>query len=312
MLSRRLIRIKTLQALYSYRQQEGDNWMKGRDQLTAGIFIFGECFLHLMQLPAALRSFLQSAAEIEQQKFFPDKDKLRRCALLNSVEPVMQLEQAVAASGLSCRYTWDQAALSFDTLWEDLQEQASVKDYLIFDAPPYTMQKDFLLSFFDYLMNASEFFNDLMEETYPAWYDDEVQLWRVTEKTLKSLQEDKPAQLPAPLRRSDEEVEFACRLFELVTRESETLESHIKPSSSNWETDRIAMVDMIILKMALAEMLWFEHIPVKVTINEYLDIAKNYSTPNSSRFINGVLDRLRLELQTEGRIVKSGRGLREN
>ena len=312
MLSRRLIRIKTLQALYSYRQQEGDNWMKGRDQLTAGIFVFGEFFLHLMQLPAALRNFLQSEADIEQQKFFPDKDKLRRCALFNRVEPAIQLEQAVAASGLACRYNWDQAALSFDTLWDDLQQQAFVKDFLIFDEPNYSMQKDFMLSFFDYLINASEFFNDLMEETYPAWYDDEVQLWRVTEKTLKALQEAKPAALPAPMRRSDEEVEFACRLFELVNRESETLENHIKPSSSNWETDRIAMVDMIILKMALAEMLWFEHIPVKVTINEYLDIAKNYSTPNSSRFINGVLDRLRLELQSDGRIVKSGRGLREN
>ncbi|MBU6323901.1 MAG: transcription antitermination factor NusB [Bacteroidetes bacterium] len=311
MLSRRLIRIKTLQALYSYKQQESDQVQRGKEQLLEQLFRFEAFYLFLLQFPAAFRDFLNSTAELERQKFFPDKERIRECMVLNSNSLAGLMEETVAKSGRNSNFNWDQAAESFDRVWSELKEQEFVRDYLVFEKPDFSMQREFLLQLYDYLMNASEFFNDLMEEQYPAWYDDEQQLWRVVYKTLEAAkEEDLP--LAAPMRKTDDEIEFSCELFALVCNREAEFESHIKKASSNWDTERIALVDMIIMKMAIAEFLHFPHIPPKVSINEYLEIAKEYSTPNSSRFINGILDKLRISLQEDGLMRKIGRGLREN
>jgi transcription antitermination protein NusB len=312
MLSRRLIRIKTLQCVYSFRQQEGLQIPKGVAQLEERIFTFGECYLFILQFPVALSGYLESMADIEKQKYFPDKERIRKLRFLSGSEPAIQLDAAVAASKRTCRFSWDTLAVSFDRVWEEIKDQPFISEYLIFEEPSYEMQRDLLLSLLDYLINASEFFNDLVEEQYPAWYDDEEQLWRVIEKTIKSLKPAATATLQKMLLPADDEVVFGKKLFEKVIGEDAHLQKLIQEASSNWDPERIALVDMIILKMALAEMLYFDNIPVKVTLNEYLDIARDYSTPNSSRFINGVLDNLRIDLQRNGMIVKSGRGLREN
>jgi N utilization substance protein B len=311
MLSRRLIRIKTLQALYSYKQQESDQVQKGKEQLLEQLFQFEAYYLFLLQFPAAFRDFLNSEADLERQKFFPDKDHIRQCLVLNNNGLASTLEETVAKSGRSSAFSWDQAAGSFDALWSDLKNQDFVRDYLVFDKPDFAMQQEFLLQLMDYLMNASEFFNDLMEELYPAWYDDEQQLWRVVYKTLEAAKGDQVT-LAATMRKTDDEIEFSTTLFALVCNREDALEAHIKKASSNWDTERIALVDMVIMKMAIAEFLFFPHIPPKVSINEYLEIAKEYSTPNSSRFINGILDKLRISLQEEGHMQKIGRGLRES
>ncbi len=311
MLSRRLIRIKTLQALYSYKQQESDQVQRGKEQLLQQLFRFEAYYLFLLQFPAAFRDFLNSIADMERQKFFPDKERIRECMALNNNALAGLLDETVSKSGRERSFNWDQAAESFDHLWNDLKEQEFVRDYLVFDKPDFSMQREFLLQLFDYLMNANEFFNDLMEEHYPSWYDDEQQLWRVVYKTLESAKEQQVT-LAATMRKTDDEIEFSCELFTLVCTHEEEFERHIKQASSNWDTERIALVDMVIMKMAIAEFLHFPHIPPKVSINEYLEIAKEYSTPNSSRFINGILDKLRISLQDEGLMHKTGRGLREN
>ena len=311
MLSRRLIRIKTLQALYSYHQQESDQVQKGKEQLLQQLFRFESFYLFLLQFPAALRDYLISEAELEKKKFFPDKEHIRECMVLNQNTMAAMLEETVAKSGRVSNFNWDHAAGSFDRIWADLREQDFMRDYLVFDKPDFAMQREFLLQLFDYLMNASEFFNDLMEKQYPAWYDDEQQLWRVVSKTLEGAEEDQIT-LAAPMRKTADEIVFSCELFEQVCTRDNEFETHIKKASSNWDTERIALVDMVIMKMALAEFLHFPNIPPKVSINEYLEIAKEYSTPNSSRFINGILDKLRISLQEDGLLRKSGRGLRES
>ena len=110
----------------------------------------------------------------------------------------------------------------------------------------------------------------------------------------------------------DEDFEYFETLFsETMSREYE-LETIISKRAKNWDASRMAMTDLVILKMALAEMMTFPSIPIKVTINEYIEISKNYSTPRSKQFVNGILDVLANELSSEGIIKKSGRGLIDN
>ena len=134
-------------------------------------------------------------------------------------------------------------------------------------------------------------------------------------RTLEQIREDdglKDLGLSELDREPAEEYAFATQLFRKCIEHSAEHEEAIAAKASNWESDRIAFSDMILMKMALTEARHFDQIPVKVTLNEYIEIAKAYSTPKSKNFINGVLDKLFIEMKKDGRIRKVGRGLLES
>jgi N utilization substance protein B len=106
-------------------------------------------------------------------------------------------------------------------------------------------------------------------------------------------------------------MKMALNLYDLVILNGNTYETYVSGVTDNWDPGRIALLDLLCIKLALAEFISFPHIPLKVSINEYLDIVQDYSTPNSGRFLNGVLDKLRISLTDNGTIAKSGRGLRD-
>lgn len=154
----------------------------------------------------------------------------------------------------------------------------------------------------------SEYFSDMMSDNYYNWTDDKSVIVGSVKKVLKSL--------PASGRFFDEHFpdsetidEFGENLLNKTIEGDTELLSYIKPTLKNWDHERLAILDMILLKMALIELLGFRTIPTKVTLNEYVEISKSYSTPKSKDFINGVLDRLMKQLEDEGKIKKEGRGL---
>ena len=150
-----------------------------------------------------------------------------------------------------------------------------------------------------------------MEDHYGTWYDDKSVVVGATKKTLKSLP-SKDEKFFMEYYPSDETVnEFGYQLFEKTLGSDDALLEYIRPTLKNWDTERLAIIDMILLKMAICELLNFSSIPTKVTINEYIDIAKNYSTAKSKDFINGILDRIMKDFGSEGLIQKEGRGLQE-
>ena len=156
-----------------------------------------------------------------------------------------------------------------------------------------------------------EFFNEIMEDHYGTWQDDKSVVIGSVKKTLKRLPEvdDEFINEYFP---SDETVnEFGFQLLEQTMKGDSALLEHIEPTLKNWDSERLAIIDMILLKMATCEFMSFESIPTKVTVNEYVDIAKNYSTAKSKDFVNGVLDRIMKDLTEKSLIKKSGRGLVE-
>jgi N utilization substance protein B len=151
---------------------------------------------------------------------------------------------------------------------------------------------------------------DYLEDTKLTWVDDLPIVNTAILKFLKKLKESTPQELKLPkLFKSPEDEEFGTDLFRKVYVNDEELSNEMQGKTPNWDKERIAEIDTILIKMALCEFLNFSSIPVKVTINEYLEIAKEYSTPKSSIFINGVLDKLSKEYQEENRLNKIGRGL---
>jgi N utilization substance protein B len=127
---------------------------------------------------------------------------------------------------------------------------------------------------------------------------------------FKQLSSDKQSGLPFPdFTKNQEDILFGRELLEKVIAKDEDLQKELEGKTPNWDADRIARLDNVVLKIAIAELLFFPQIPTKVTINEYLEITKDYSTPNSNNFVNGVLDKLVKEFSHEKRLNKSGRGL---
>ena len=165
------------------------------------------------------------------------------------------------------------------------------------------------------LIFKSELIQSFMEEADLNWEEDRTIVKSVLLKTVKSIQ---PDQDPKNLEISgisynwEEDNRFFKDLFKTTANSDKEFEKMISAKAKNWEIERIASLDKIILKMAISELINFPSIPVKVTINEYIEISKLYSTPKSRHFINGILDVLAKELKEQGVIKKSGRGLIDN
>ncbi len=310
MISRRLVRIKALQALYAWQQSSENSTQEAIDLLKKDIANFHNVYLFLLDWPFQLSQALQEKVEIEKSKFYPDNDKIRQLQLLSRISGIKHLHREVSAlMPIDFPFHWDELKNQVDEWYNLILQWPETKDLNIFDEPPISLQIPFLKTFFEEFINRSESFNQTLEEIYPRWSDDDPFVYREIVKTIESLKESgEITVLSAPLNTS-EEVEMAMSLVLTSARNSKQYEQLISEITDNWDPSRIASIDLIIIKLAITEFLHFPEIPPKATINEYLEITKNYSTPNSSKFVNGILDKLKKNLETQGMIKKSGRGL---
>jgi N utilization substance protein B len=189
-------------------------------------------------------------------------------------------------------------------------ESDAFNDYMATRTSDFNEDKDFVILMLKEFIAPNEKLYDYLEDTKLTWLDDLPIVNTAILKFLKKLKESSPQETKLPkLFKSPEDEEFGIDLFRKVYVNDEELSNEMQGKTPNWDKERIAEIDTILIKMALCEFLNFSSIPVKVTINEYLEIAKEYSTPKSSIFINGVLDKLSKEYQEENRLNKIGRGL---
>jgi len=310
MVSRRLVRIKALQALYAAEQAGESARAQCRQSLKTSILATYDVYVFLLELPHCLNEYLLSEQELERKKFYPDKEKIRRLGLLNNNRLASTIyDKTLRHKRRHFTAGWSDLGETFPSITDWLFEQDFTRDYYVFDAPDLAQQQTFLQEFYLHLLGTCEPFYLLMQELYGAWDDDESTVARELDKTLSSEPEN--ISLSAPYAEDEDEMKMALSLYDLVLLNGTVYETHVSSVTDNWDPGRIAMLDLLCLKLALAEFISFPHIPLKVSINEYLDIVKDYSTPNSGRFLNGVLDKLRVSLADNGTIVKSGRGLRD-
>ena len=180
-----------------------------------------------------------------------------------------------------------------------LAESTEYRSYISKPARDSKEEKEILEFILDKMMLADENFTSYMEDGFTNWEDDGEMVIQLLANLLQ-----KPGSADFKEMISGEKKEFAINLLKTVLEKSEHLQSLIIPKLKNWDPERIALLDMVLMKMGVSEFLYFETIPPKVTINEYIDLAKEYSTPQSGQFVNGILDNIHKELVTQGKMQK--------
>ena len=180
-----------------------------------------------------------------------------------------------------------------------LVETPEYKSYINKQARESKDEKEILEFILDKMLLAEENFTSYMEESFTNWEDDGEMVIQLLANLLQ-----KPGSADFKEMISGEKKDFAFNLLKTVLEKSEYLQSLIIPKLKNWDPERIALLDMVLMKMGVSEFLYFETIPPKVTINEYIDLAKEYSTPQSGQFVNGILDNIHKELVAQGTMQK--------
>jgi len=314
MLSRRLVRIKALQSVYGYRQSEDQSLDFLKTSYQQNIENLQKAYYHGLWFIKALDYFLLSEIDIETSKYFPEPERIRKFRLLanNSLIPILDASTDLEKQVKRMSISWDDEGEALHSFLKELIEKSFVQDYLVFEQPPFKVSQKFLIQLLEYAFGKSKVIIEAMENAIITWQDDKRVVVRALVSTLNDLEKETDI---LGLYRFEEhartEVRFGEKLASQVVKYEEellkTLQAHIK----NWQVDRIAQTDQIIILLAACEFLYFEDIPIKVTINEYLEIAKTYSTPQSSSFINGVLDSLKRQFERDGKLDKNAKGLRD-
>lgn len=311
MLTRRHIRVKVMQSLYAYSQSENDNINSEEKFLLKSMEEMYDLYLLLLNLFVEIKDHAADYLEKAQQKHLPseeDRDpnlKFVNNELVGLLETNPGLQNGIESRKLN---HWKNDDEYVAILWEEIKNSELYEDYMASRTGTFKEDKDFLIKVFKEIIAPNEKLYDYLEDKKITWIDDLPLVNTAIVKMLQKLQSGKETALTR-LFKSAEDKDFAVQLFRKTLLNDESLAQEMEGKTPNWDKERIADLDTILIKMAICEFLKFPSIPVKVTINEYLEIAKEYSTPKSSIFINGILDKLSKEYKEEGKLNKMGRGL---
>lgn len=314
MFNRRFLRIKVLQALYAYYQDETPNRTTHERAMFKSLDKAYELYIFLLALPNELRFYLDKELDKQQSKYFPEEEMIAPLKALHNNRCIAMLDQSqfVQLKSKDLKIKWTDTSDLFKNTWNDLKNNEEFRNYSKQPEHSFAEDKKLLSELYQVYIGESEFFEQYMDERYMNWEDDQVLVTNALLKTISQMKEDgKEEYILKDSALNEDDEQFMTDLFRKTIQQDDELTKLIGDKTKNWETDRIAVIDMLLMKMSLCEIMNFEHIPIKVSINEYLELAKLYSTPNSHGFINGVLDKIQLDLKKENRIHKQGRGLVE-
>lgn len=311
MLSRRTVRIKVLQLLYNLNRDSDLTFHQAKklywDQIDATFHLY---LFNLYSFIQVAKESLEDDAK-RKAKYLPtEEDRLFKPKLYDN--PIIRyLDTNTELLKLFKKYEFGSKADKdlFKNLYNEYLKEASYQQFLREETDNERILEE-LLNLYRFCRKNS-IFTELMEDHYFNWEDDNSVVIGATKKTIKACPNGND-RFFYDYYPEDETIKKFGETLLIKTFENDKYYSEmIGAQLANWDIDRVAIIDMILLKMAITEFLHFESIPVKVTINEYLDIAKLYSTPKSNEFINGVLVALQAKLESKNLIQKSGRGLLE-
>jgi N utilization substance protein B len=316
MLNRRYLRIKVYQALYAYGQGDHPSTAALEKELIQGIGRVHDLYLQLLLVFGELRHAAELRMEERKKKRLPTADDLnpsRRFVDNPLVKAIAQSER-LRAECEKRRLSWVGSMEVFTAMLRQLEESEEYKAYMADGAPSFAKDRAFAVQLFSERIANSESLQDVFEGRSIYWLEDLDLAAGMLKRALEQWREGQDADQVMEALTLDpvEERSFVSELFRNSIALDAEHEALIAAKASNWDAERIATSDMILMKMALTEARVFDQIPMKVSLNEYIEIAKAYSTPKSKNFINGVLDKLFAEMKADGRIRKVGRGLLES
>lgn len=312
MLNRRHIRVKVMQSIYAMHQHQSDSLEKEEKFLFQSIENMRDLYLLMLSALIEIREKEVEYIELASKKHLATKEERNpnKKFIDNKVLVALANSETINTAIEDNHITnWKKNDDIILFLIEAIKESKIYQNYMNKPSTSFDEEKYFVADIFSEIVAPNEKLYDYLEDCKLTWLDDVPAVNTLILKQIKQLKNEDDAFVLSKLYKDQDDKEFVKTLFRRTVLNEQELSKEYIDKTPNWDSDRIAELDTIILKMAICELLKFPSIPEKVTINEYLEIAKEYSTPKSSIFINGILDNLVKEFKEKGKLTKTGRGL---
>jgi len=311
MINRRHIRVKVMQSVYAMIKSYDDDVLKEEKFIKYSIKRMFDLYVLLLDLLVEVQKLAEEKQEISKKKYLATEEDLspnRKFVENKLIKKIAESSSLTLYKEAQNLDNWSKDDEYIKIIWDLLQNSDIFSEYLNSSDDSFNSDKDFVVTFFKEIVAPNSKLAEYFEGENITWVDDIpfVNTW-----VVRSLTKQKSANVfkLGSLYKNQDDQDFVTELFKKVILNHHSFENDIKIHTPNWETDRIADMDMILIKMGVCEFLNFPFIPTKVSINEYIEIAKDYSSEKSGYFVNGVLDKLSREFLKDKKIVKVGRGL---
>ena len=310
MLSRRLLRIKVLKSLYAHLKSDSTSLKASEKYLVESIDKAYDLYFQMLTLIVDVARYAEGRQEIAKQKMLATYEDLNpnRRFVDNGVVQLLANSDTLGDEIASRKLTWSRNPDTIKDIYNKLVETDLYKSYMAAQSSTFVDDRKFVEDFYTWIAD-DEALQDTLDEMSLLWNDDLSFALFMVVRTVSNLKRSHTDVKLLPQFKSEEDWEFSKTLLIKSLVQYEERQELVEKYTSNWDVERIAFMDNLIISVAITELLNFDSIPVKVTLDEWIDIAKYYSSPSSSTFINGVLDRAASELQESGQMTKAGRGL---
>lgn len=312
MLNRRFLRIKVMQALYSFFQHEKANTALFEKELFKSLDKIQELYLSILALVIDLHHTALMVIDESKNKHRPNAEdldpnlKFVNNSLLTSMISSSELKEQIEKRKIS----WQNDNDVVRRIFNEIRNGEEYKAYLALENAGVKEDREFIISIITEYLSENEVLISLFEERNIHWADDTFVAFNSVIRNFEDF--NGQFKMQPLLKDEKDDLDFMSMLFNKTIIYHQQFEELIGRHTQNWEVERIANMDMLLMEMALTEILYIPNVPVKASLNEYIDISKEYSTPNSKTFVNGVLDKIIAELKRDNKINKTGRGLKES
>ena len=307
MINRVLIRLKIIQVVYAYYKNSGKSIKAAEDEVFFSLSKAYDLYKFLLQLIAALTHYASDRIAFNMRKVRPTEEDINPNLKFVNNRIAIQIEQNEELKKFSdkSKLDWVNYSDFLRRLLDTIVESDIYKEYMASETSSYEEDRELWRKLYKNFIFDNEELDALLEELSLYWNDDKAIVDTFVLKTIKRFNEEEGAQQQLlPEYKDDEDIEFAHKLFKATIQNADVYREMMSDSSKNWDMTRLAFMDVVIMQTALAEVMTFPKIPLNVTLNEYVEIAKYYSTPKSSSFINGLLDTIIKKLKKEEKINK--------
>ena len=308
MINRVLIRLKIVQIIYAYYQNGGKNLDTAEKELFFSLSKAYDLYNYLLLLMVEVTKQANKKLNAAKNKLIPTKEELFPNTKFVENRFIAQLEvnKKLLDFAGNQKKTWENEADFVKSLCEQIMESDIYKEYMASETSSYEEDREVWRKIYKKIIFNNAELDQVLEDQSLYWNDDKEIVDTFVLKTIKRFEEKNGAkQELLPEFKDDEDQDFARRLFRRAILNSDYYRHLISENTKNWDLDRVAFMDVIIMQIALAEVLSFPNIPVSVSLNEYVEIAKLYSTPKSGGFINGTLDGIVNQLKKENKLTKN-------
>ena len=311
MLNRRHIRIKVLQAFYAFFQSNNEDVLKGEKELFHSIEKIYDLYVFILMLfPSLKRQALIQIEEAKRSEYLRQDIHILKTGFIdNQLVDLIEQSKVLQKISKDRKINWEGDVENDLTkkIFKEVYQTDNYKNLLQSESTSFNDDKNALVQLYKKEICNLEKLQHFFDEKSIYWQDDLDHVSSMILKTLKSISEDQELEI-LPLWKEDE-YEFTQNLFRKAVLQKEENDAVLQTYSKNWEKERLATMDSLLMNLAMTEALEFSSIPIKVTLNEYIEISKFYSTPKSNSFINGILDRIFEDYKKDGKLIKKGRGL---